>query len=207
MWDFKPNEVNMIPKDPINNNSKYVKNHAIITPRVLEPILKNNVFPKLLEVYPLIPKWVIKTDLGRLLVIYFNGGIYADTDCFIQKPLTVHKENHKVILFVEKVCNSINELGHRECKNPENVVRIANYCFGSKVKKHPFFKEVIEECFNRLNKLLIIERRTELSHADILWVCGPDAITTVYHNVRQRYNDIYLYDKDYLNHTSTGSWR
>ena len=70
-----------------------------------------------------------------------------------------------------------------------------------------FLKEVIEECINRLNKLLIIENRRVLNNEDILWVCGPDVITTIYHESKNKYNDIFLYDTTFLNHKCNGSWR
>jgi mannosyltransferase OCH1-like enzyme len=203
MWNFKPLEKNNINNDVIDHNLKYINSYQIITPTILEEILNNNIFPELLELYNKIPHWVIKADLGRLLLIYFYSGIYSDVDCFINKNF---KDNN-IILFTEHICNSVNDLGPRECKNPDNVVRISNYFFGSKVKEHPFLKEVIEECLLRLKQLLNIENKTNLNYQDILWVCGPDVITTVYHRSKHNYNDITLYDNSYLSHKCYGSWR
>jgi mannosyltransferase OCH1-like enzyme len=207
MWNFKPNETKMFPKDVTYNNLKYIKNFRIATPPVLEKYLVNDDFPNLVELFNKIPHWVIKADLGRLLIIYFIGGMYADVDCFINKNLNAHQEKDNVFLFVEKKCNSVNELGSRECKNPENVLRIANFSFASKTVKHPFFKEVIEECIRRLNQLFNIKNVKNISQNDILWVCGPDVITTVYHASKHKYDDIFLYDTSYLTHKCYGSWR
>jgi mannosyltransferase OCH1-like enzyme len=210
LWKFKPNEKKYFPKDVIDNNIKYIENYKIINnPAIIENFIINNnsIFPELLDLYKIIPHWVIKTDLGRLITIYLNGGLYADADCFIQKQIDKHNDTDNIILFTEHICNSVNKLGKRECKNPENVLRIANFCFGSKTIKHPFFKEVIEECQCRLKQLLIHEKITNLNHADILWVCGPDVITTIYHRSKNNYNDIFLYDNTFLNHTCSGSWR
>jgi mannosyltransferase OCH1-like enzyme len=208
LWGFKPNVKKRIPQDLILNNLKYIENYKIIWPYIIKNlIINNNEFPNLLQLYNRIPQWVVKTDIGRLIAIYLNGGLYADTDCFIKKQLNEHTENHNIILFIEKICKNVNELGKRETKNPENVVRIANYCIGSKTKNHPFLKEVIEECINRLEMLLNIEKKRAFNTKDILWVCGPDVITTIYHRSKHKYNDIFLYDTTFLNHKCNGSWR
>jgi hypothetical protein len=89
-------------------------------------------------------------------------------------------------------------LGPREKKYN---LRVANYAFASEAK-HPFLREVILECIRRLKLLSLLKK---VSHADILWVCGPDVITTVYHETR--YNDVMLLDTTYLNHLMAGSWR
>ena len=205
--NFKMDEKQPFPNDVIKNNLKFVSNYEIITPSIIEPLLINEIFPDIINLYKLIPHWIIKTDLARLLIIYFQGGIYSDSDCFINKKINSHNNNHNILLFTEHICSSVNKLGPRECKNPENVLRIANYCFGSKTIRHPFFKEVIDECINRLKQLLVVENNQDFSNKDILWVCGPDVITTIYHQSKHKYNDIYLYDKSFLNHKNFGSWR
>ena len=157
MWNFKPDEKNTINRNVIINNARFIKYYKIITPAELKYILdKNDVFPNLSELYDMIPHWVSKADLGRLLVIYFYGGLYSDVDCFIQKPFTSHVNNNNVVLFTENICSSTDQLGPRECKNPENVLRVSNYFFGCRTPLHPFFKEVIEECLSRLTQLLIV---------------------------------------------------
>jgi mannosyltransferase OCH1-like enzyme len=207
MWNYKPTEKKMFPENIINHNLSYIKLYEIITPNEMKEFINNDTFPELLELYNKIPHWVTKSDLSRLLLIYFKGDIYSDADCFIQKNLDIHNNNHNLFLFTENICKSVNELGPRECKNPENVLRIANYFFGSKTIKHPFLKEVVEECLKRLNQLLIFEKKTTIDTSDILWCCGPDVITTIYHKSKHNYNDIYLYDKTFLQHKCDGSWR
>ena len=206
LWKFKPNEKNKFPQDVIVNNLKFIEKYKIVTPNIIEPFINNAEFPNLLNLYLLIPHWVVKSDLIRLLIIYFNGGMYSDADCFIQKPFNNHVDNHNIILFTERTCN-LSDLGSRECKNPENALRVANFCFGSKTTRHPFFKEVIDECINRLTQLLLIEQKKKFNNNDVLWVCGPDVITTIYHKSKKNYNDIYLCDNTYLNHKCYGSWR
>ena len=68
-------------------------------------------------------------------------------------------------------------------------------------------KEVIEECLGRLNQILLVEKKEEFDHSDILWTCGPDIITSVYHKSRQHYKNIHLLNTGYVHHKSYGSWR
>lgn len=207
LWSFKPTETNNIPDDIVQHNKKFITSHKIVTPFMLEPLLHTNVFPDLATLYAKIPYWVSKTDLGRLLVIYFNGGIYSDVDCFINKEFRISMGNANVALFTEHICDSVDELGPRECKNPDNVLRVANYFFASRTTQHPFLKEVIEECLSRLRQVLVDENKRSFSDSDVLYVCGPDVITTVYHKSKSKYNDIKLFDNTYLKHKAYGSWR
>lgn len=209
MWNFKPNEVKTIPMNVIEYNKKYIKNYQIIGPEIIQSLINNNdISDKLINLYNLIPHWVVKADLGRLLYIYYNGGFYSDVDAFIVKtPVIPTKYQYcDMFLFTEKRMKSVNQLGPRECKNPENILRISNYFFGTSIKKHPFLKEVINECINRLEQILIIEKNTNFSQKDILWTCGPDVITTIYHKSRSNYN-ILLFDSSIIKHYRYSSWR
>lgn len=215
-WNFKPNELYDIPKNVIHNNLKYIANYSIIDPSIILKLLFKHKYVftntniNLLQLYESIPIscWVVKTDLARLLMVYFYPGLYSDVDCFIQQPLNKHNTTHNIILFTEKTNILTTELGPRECKNVDNLkIRIANYCFGSNVKQHPFLKEVIDECLIRLHQLINIEKKTIFTNEDILWVCGPDVITTIYHKSKHNYNDIYLYNNLAVSHTNKGSWR
>jgi hypothetical protein len=208
MWNFKVDEKKQLPIEAINNNLKYIKTFNVITPTLIEPLLKKSfeIFPKIKVLYDKLdnPKyWIIKADLCRLLLIYFNSGIYSDVDCFMKKNFNM---NDEVSLFTEHILSDTKNLGARECKNPKNVLRIANYFFAFNVKEHPFLKEVIEECLKRLEILFIIEGCTNISEQDILWVCGPDVITSIYHLEGHKYN-IHLYNTTYLEHKCYGSWR
>jgi mannosyltransferase OCH1-like enzyme len=202
MWNFKPNENRPFPQDVIRHNKQYINTYSLENPSTIEKLIHNPEFPEIAELYSQIPHWVIKADLARLLLVYFNGGFYCDADCFILKKWTTESS---MILFTEHVCKSVRELGPRECKNPENVVRIANFCFGATTLQHPFLKEVIEECIRRLKQILA-EKNKILTHQDILWTCGPDVITTIYHKSKHNYNSC-LYDTSYLHHKQYASWR
>ena len=206
MWNFKPDENKDIPIKCINMNKNFINSCKIINPSEIKPLLQS--FDKLEYLWNKIPNkyWIIKADLGRLLYIYSNSGFYSDIDCILTKnPFNAIKNNKDMILFIESIVN-INQLGIRECKNPENSVRIANYAFCSTIIKHPFLEICIKECVRRLEYLFGLNL-DNWEHTDILWVCGPDVITTMYHEHKKQFPSIMLLDKTYTNHLMYGSWR
>ena len=85
-------------------------------------------------------------------------------------------------------------------------MRVANYAFGSGIKKHPFLEKVIEECLIRL-ALFEKESSKNISETDVVWLCGPDVITSVYHDYKHLYTNLILLEKNNLNHQSFGGWR
>jgi hypothetical protein len=118
-----------------------------------------------------------------------------------------------MILFTEFIV-SVDKLGPRECKHPRNAVRIANFAFASNFKRHPFLESCIRECIRRLTILFDNTNTEKWEETDILWVCGPDVITTMYH--AQFGDDGYHADVDSsirlietgcLLHLGYGSWR
>lgn len=203
LWNFKPAEANKIPMECIGHNERFTGQYNIVTPDEIEPLVK--YYPDMGKIWDKIPHWIIKADLGRLLYIYFNGNFYFDVDCAIRKSIKINAEKF-LMLFTECILGDVNQLGPRECKNPENVLRVANYAFGTNVIRHPFLNEVILECIDRL-AFLISLAKTHLTQQDILWVCGPDVITTVFHQSRVRYPDLILMDTTCLAHLCHGSWR
>jgi len=215
MWNFKPNERKQIPNNVITHNKQFYENSNIVNPKDIEELLNLNEFEDLKQLYNLLPHWVSKADLGRLLYIYYNGGFYIDADCFINRQIELNDKN--AVVFVEKKVKSIDMVSSDESKlNPDNVSRMANFCFGTTIKKHPFFKDVINECLKRI-KFRYIEKGSNhltknnydektLRQKEILWVCGPDVITCVYHNVKHSYKDILSLNSDYLQHNIEHSW-
>lgn len=205
LWNFKPDENNLIPFICINFNKKYIKNFKIITPDLVIPLLET--FDKLPDLWEKIPNkyWVVKADIARLLYIYHYGGIYFDVDCALMKNFLQSESTSKndLFLFIESIV-TVKDLGPRECKNPENSVRIANYAFYSKTVKNKFLEICLKECIKRLDYLIKLNLET-WSHGDILWVCGPDVITTMYHKYKD--DKIKLFNQSYIKHLEYASWR
>jgi len=211
MWNFKPNERSAIPMDCIQQNKRHIPEHTIVTPVDILPILSS--FPGLPELWAKIPDahWVIKADLGRLLYIYKHGGFYLDMDCVIRtNPFHhIHPKNDRMILFTEFTV-SLDQLGPRECKHPRNALRVANFAFATNYKRHPFLETCIRECIRRLTYLFELDLE-KWAETDILWVCGPDVITTMYHAQASDETEIdtsvRLLERGYLHHLGYGSWR
>jgi len=65
-----------------------------------------------------------------------------------------------------------------------------------------YSKKVVEKFENTLN-----EPEKNISELDVVWVCGPDVITSIYHDYKNKFNDLLLLDKNYLKHQSFGGWR
>lgn len=216
MWNFKPNERAGIPITCIQQNKPHIPEHTIVTPADITPILSS--FPGLPELWAKIPPqhWVVKADLGRLLYIYKHGGFYLDMDCVIAvNPFQtsgvggINPKSERMILFTEFTV-PIDALGPRECKNPRNTLRIANYAFATNYKRHPFLETCIRECMRRL-EVLFQSNLDKWAETDILWVCGPDVITTMYHaqahDATEADSSIRLMERGYLRHLGYGSWR
>ena len=204
MWNMNPGEKSSIPFKNILKNNQFF-NEIIIGPKEVDDLVFQMNDKRLLELWRRTPWWIVKADLGRLLFVYLNGGFYFDVDCRVKKNF-LDKINSNVVLFVEKRLNSVNKLGPRENKSKIRELRIANYAFGAGIKKHPFLKEVINECINRLSQILN-EAQGDVTDLDIVWICGPDVVTSVYHDFKDSYKDILLLDKDNLKHQSFGGWR
>jgi len=204
MWNMKPGEVIPIPKKNITKNERFFKT-KIIGPNEINNLVKVINYPGLSYFWNKIPWWIVKADLGRLLYVYVNGGFYFDADCLVKKNFLNSVEDN-MVLFVEKKLRSTNKLGSREKKTEERLLRIANYAFGSGIKKHPFLKRVINECLVRLT-LFEKESSKKISETDVVWLCGPDVITSVYHDFKHLYSNLILLEKNNLNHQSFGGWR
>lgn len=210
MWNFKPNERNSIPMECIRQNKKFIPEHTIVTPTDIIPLLASfPAFPGLPELWAKIPDthWVMRADLGRLLYIYKHGGFYLDMDCMmLDNPFQyTNPKSDRMILFTEFTV-TLDQLGPRECKNPQNALRIANFAFATNYKRHPFLELCIRECMRRL-EVLFQSNVDNWAETDILWVCGPDVITTMYHEHQEDDSSIRLMKRGYLRHLGYGSWR
>jgi len=193
LWNMNPKETRLPNEKVFQHNSQYLPGYKVLGPKDIEPLLP--LFPEIQTQWDTIPHWVIKADIGRLLYIYENGGIYLDCDCLIQQPLPKDPW-----VCVEKIV-SVHSLGPKESKHPSHSMRIANYAF-SFPKHHPLLKDALNECAKRLPFL------EDASHSNILWVCGPDVMTTVFHRLPvHEKSKIALLNKSYIHHLEAGSWR
>ena len=87
--DFKKSSRYSIKKG--EDLRKYLCKKFIKEANIKKTIKKYQTYLELAQLYFQIPHWVVKADLVRLLLVYFNGGFYCDADCFIQKKWNTFK--------------------------------------------------------------------------------------------------------------------
>lgn len=220
MWGMRPGETQAMPETALRHNAPLFEASAVINPGEIERLALGGAgIPGLAALWHRIPRWIIRADLGRLLFVYAHGGFYCDADCELQRPLPAllsSGDQAYVVLFVEDRV-SLDKLGPRESKDPAHSLRIANFAFGASAPWHPFLRAVLEECVCRLAELLDGPEaggalsELDVSELDVVWVCGPDVITTVYHRRARTMGlspeDVVLLDKSAANHLTFGSWR
>ncbi len=204
LWGLKPGERNPVPTEAIEQNDQIIRS-LVCDSRDLEDLVLAH--PVLDELWDEIPWWIVKADIGRLLLVYHHGGFYFDVDCTLRSDFTASvSDGDEIVLFTEFLCASTDELGPRENKDPERVLRIANYAFGALAPRHPFFLDAIDEATERLGKILD-EDPIHLTEPDVLWVGGPDVITSIYHERKEQRNSIKLLDSDVAENAGLGSWQ
>ena len=206
IWFIINENKKLPPLEYIKHNSKFFHNSYLLSREDVNKEISRYPYPKVSKMWNTIPWWIVQLDIARLIVIYNTGGFYFDIDCKINKNFKNQIGNHKCILFTEKILPNTNNLGPREDKSPERILRIANYAFGCTSPRHPFIKDVINESIRRLTKMLN-EGNNKLQDTDVLWIAGPDVITSVYHTHKNKYSDILLLDKSYATNIGFGSWR
>jgi mannosyltransferase OCH1-like enzyme len=102
IW-FYWNDFKYIPKEVVDNINLYRKTYSdfkielIIDDNINQIYELNNLFPGLLSLYNNLNNYAAKSDIARLLYLYFYGGIYIDT----------HVEHFEHIKFNN---NTINKL-------------------------------------------------------------------------------------------------
>tara|TARA_Y100000389_G_C17450894_1_gene514715 strand:- start:657 stop:1379 length:723 start_codon:yes stop_codon:yes gene_type:complete len=154
---------------------------------------------------------VVLADISRYYLMWREGGFYLDLDVRVNKNLTdivksSLKNDENIILFTEHDnCNPMY-MGKRE--NKDHTHRIYNCMFWSK-EKNKFWKECIDLTIERC-QMLITENR-ELTDEDVIWVSGPDVITTVYNEKYKDDKHIKVYNgvqsREILTHLNGGTWR
>lgn len=79
------------------------------------------------------------SDIGRLVVLYYFGGVYHDLKCI---------SNTEFVKMLKSVKGVVSVLAEQHPKQPQRV-RIGNIV--ALCPKDPFFKNVLIECTSRLN--------------------------------------------------------
>lgn len=156
---------------------------------------------------------VMIADIVRCLILYYHGGFYVDLDCKLVNNVfkilnSLH--NKSTVLFQECTITSsfANQIALRQSirnGHPEDLIRIANYAFGSFIIHNPFFNTCIENIKKRW-----IQHPYITNDYEILYISGPDLITHVYHHLTDedlKTNILLLPSHSWLHHVATGTWR
>lgn len=168
-------------------------------------------FRELEEMYISYPMPIQRADIFRVMITYLLGGFYMDMDMLCFKKLD-ELCKYEMVLGVEKT------LSRNECLllNHKHEVRIANYMFGS-VPRHNFWLEFLDAAKARSNNMI-------QSESDILETTGPGLLTVIFHELRNKYENITLLPNDnnpclkscgtaschfgdFAAHLHVGSWR
>lgn len=217
-WGWNPTDVRSngatVPPspDPVPHLKRHFSRINLITPVYpgLGAWLADEDLPGLKEMYELAKsrcKWIVLADLIRLVTVFHTGGLYLDADCFPEQGLAAQLQGD-VVLFKEMTVDPTTALGPREDKSPASAVRIANFAFYARRPRNPFIRACILECVRRLRKILVEENQESVhTDADILWVCGPDVITTVFHKRQGLTGRTRLLTASIAGHRYTGTWR
>lgn len=196
LWNFKPDEKEDFPESFRKSNNKFFNSFKIVTPEDIKDCFED--FPELKKIWDRIPLWIVKSDIARLLYVYKHGGFYLDSDCLILNNIPML--DNRPIVVEELLLSHTFGLGPRECKDYCRRQRISNYAFGCSEPKNPFFKDCIDECLKRLEEL---EYKIK-DRYDILWVCGPDVITSIFHT--KSHETVLIKSSSFIKHLAVGSW-
>ena len=191
----------------------------------IEAILEKH--PAYAETYHNLPRRIMKADMSRLLILYEYGGWYFDLDIRATKnsldDLIRNYEHENVVAFVESV--------HRDDSPKRDPgfeghpsIRKEGYERGFEAMEEP--KVWIGNCVlgaspgqgmirNMLDE--IVKRSVIDTHAygdrgyNVLYLTGPNCITTAFFNNQSRYDDIAVVQREesdrYFRHKMSGTWR
>jgi len=155
--------------------------------------------------------FIQKCDLARYILMYFQGGVYADMDIEVKQELVVIQKRYptaKVFLGTERILPqpyAAAMLGHRIRNGTrEHSTRVANYWMMSLVARHPFWSHVMD----------IAQKRSDLpvvEDYDVIYTTGPDLLTEAYHTYDNEAREIALLGprefSTLLRHHSDGYWK
>jgi hypothetical protein len=159
------------------------------------------------KIYYEFPHNIMRADLIRWIIIYLLGETYLDHS--IYNIFDIEEKFQDIILFIEHIQNEktnnetqflpLRKIAHQMGLIPnlkEDKVRVMTSAFIAKTKKHWFILEVIKEIARRWNLL----GKTNLQHKKdyfVLFITGPDVITSLYHKWKH-HSDITLLPRKHV---------
>lgn len=166
-------------------------------------------FPEYLEMYDWYPRAIMRADLFRLLVVYRLGGFYLDSDLQLDKPLDSLTAHDAVFVIEQELDTKIFRQRYpRWLWELEPRKTLGNYAFGAEAG-HPFMAAILDELIVRTAHF----NAEDCSDLDVLHSTGPEAITAVYYQTKERWANVEILDGpgqtmgDYGYHLMHSGWR
>lgn len=208
LWDVSPLP---IPLKKVQEHNAKALNSQFIThdkAATLKYVLQysREFDPDFYDLFIRISRKVSQADLGRYLIIFYEGGMYCDLDAIVKDPRDFLEDlsYRNGVWFTEKITD-ISNLGIRE--KPYSH-RIAQYALFIKDKRSPLMLEIIQESTRRV-RMLFEETKGKWSDSDVLWATGPDVVTTIIHETsKSDFKILNLKESQkFINHKGSGGWR
>lgn len=210
LWD---EEVNL-PDKWCNNSNKWSEMNPdfqirLWTPEQCEELVRGE-FPHLMKWYNNLTP-VTKYNVMRWLILYHQGGYFADCDVETLTPLReVSNRSKRMLLVTESVISeheaeSLNRFDIRRDDPCRPGPRVATY-FVASVPRHPFIHFILNH----------IQKYTKCSSHEVVdyntvFTSGTDAVTLMYEKYGVDFDDIELLTKEnsekIFNHEAAGTWK
>lgn len=161
MWKVGLNDPDFPHRDYVlqwkNENPNY--KHNLYTDDEIKELLKShflNTVPEVYEAFDMMPNKIIQSDFSRYLLVFLFGGVYADIDTQLEKPVDSWFDSDRNVGFVVAVEEDINDENWEHYMTRR--VQFEQWTFKAKAR-HPILKKmiakIVETTFNaeRNNKL------------------------------------------------------
>lgn len=209
LWGFFNNDKmkkNMFDKLYLWHYHNYNYSISLYNKNDIECIIKENACKQILEIWDKLVN-IQKCDIAKYIIMYNYGGVYTDLDVDTNLNLNSLK-GHNVYLATEIILNEDYQIRGDNASIASKIIKVGNFWFYTKIKKHRFWKLVINEALKRIK--LNIEKETLINN-DIRYTTGRELVTYVYNKYKTKFDDIQLLDyhmtRTYLHHYNNGIWR
>ncbi|GMF07026.1 hypothetical protein B5S31_g4649 [[Candida] boidinii] len=145
MWRVKASDPDFPHKNLVkkwkNENPTY-KYNLLTDAEILDHLrlhFKETV-PEVLEAFEMLPEKIIRSDFSRYLMIFLNGGVYADVDTDLEKPVDTWFDADRNVGFVVSVEEDINVENWQHYMTRR--IQFEQWIFKAK-PRHPILRKLI----------------------------------------------------------------
>jgi len=207
-------------KEDVKSIRKYNKDYKFLffNDDDIDYFLKEN-YPEYFISYNKLPVKIQKIDYFRYIAVYHYGGFYFDLDMKGYFPIDELLKYDCVFPYEQKIDN--NKCKSNRFKNfcKKNVKFIlGQYAFGAK-PQNDFIKTLIETIHNNVDNYIVEydkikeNKDKNIYHEYIYSTTGPDFVTNIYHNYKNKkdikilyYNVPHHFGK-FAKHNFYGTWK